>query len=154
MAFTISATNSSNSAGTADVELTLSPSSALFSPSNLVPGESLGSPQLDVSNTGDVNQFYSIFADWSAISPTTARQARILADRLNINVEASPSTELYCGALSGLYDKPAGGGRLLVSPNEDLLTFVVSLPGSVGVIAEDLDLNVDLVFVSESSPPS
>ncbi|MDD2400603.1 MAG: hypothetical protein PHI90_00335 [Clostridia bacterium] len=153
MAFTISASNTSNTAGTADVALTLSPSDALFSPATLVPGESLGSPALDISNSGDVTGFYSIFADWKAVSPTTARQARILADRLNINIEASPSTELYSGVLSGLNDKPAAG-RMLTTTHEDLLTFVVNLPDTVGTITEDLDLSVDLVFVSEASPAS
>ncbi|MBE3571395.1 MAG: hypothetical protein IMW95_00335 [Moorella humiferrea] len=151
MPLTVSATAAGNTVGTADVALSLSPTTALFSPANLVPGQSVGSPQLQVSNTGTVDEYYFIFADWQGISPTTATEAQILADRLNIYIEASPSTVLYDGPLSGLYNQPAGG-RLLVSPQDDLLTFVVSLPETVGNIVQNLDLSVDLVFTAQASP--
>ncbi len=153
MAFTISSSLSGSSAGTADVSLSLSPSTALFSPANLVPGQSVGSPALEVSNAGDVDQFYFIFADWKEVSPTTASQGRILAERLNIAVEASPSTELYNGTVAGLNNEPAAG-RLLTTTNEDILSFVVSLPSTVGTITQDLDLDIDLVFVGQASPLS
>jgi len=151
MPFTISATNSGNSAGTADVALTLSPTTALFSPANLVPGQFVGSPALAVANSGDVDEFYYIFADWKAGGSTTGPEAQILADRLNIWIQASPSTTLYDGVISGLSNEPSTG-RLLISPQDDLLTFVVRLPSTVGNIVEDLDLDVDLVFVGQSSP--
>ncbi|NLJ76975.1 MAG: hypothetical protein GX325_06940 [Peptococcaceae bacterium] len=151
MPFTISALNAGNEAGTAEVTLSLSPSTALFSPANLVPGESVGSPQLEVANTGDVDVFYYIFADWGPGGTTTATEARILADRLNIWIQASPTEILYDGPISGLMNEP-GTGRLLVSPDDDLLDFVVSLPSTIGDIAQNLDLHVDLVFVAQSSP--
>lgn len=111
----------------------------------------MGSPQLAVANTGDVDVFYYIFADWSAGVTSTAAEARILADRLNIWVQASPEEVLYDGPISGLANEPSDG-RLLVSPNDDLLDFVVSLPVTTGDIAQNLDLHVDLVFVAQSSP--
>ncbi|CEP67677.1 Uncharacterized [Moorella glycerini] len=151
MALTASATVTGSTAGTADVALTLSPTTALFSPANLVPGQSVGSPQLQVSNTGTVDEYYFIFADWKEVSPTTPREAQLLADRLNIYIEASPATVLYNGTLSGLYNQPSSG-RLLVSPYDDLLTFVVSLPSTAGTIAQNLDLSVDLVFTAQASP--
>ncbi|QGP93673.1 MULTISPECIES: hypothetical protein [Moorella] len=151
MALTASATVTGSTAGTADVALTLSPTTALFSPANLVPGQSVGSPQLQVSNTGTVDEYYFIFADWKEVSPTTPREAQLLADRLNIYIEASPATVLYNGTLSGLYNQPSSG-RLLVSPYDDLLTFVVSLPSNTGTIAQNLDLSVDLVFTAQASP--
>jgi hypothetical protein len=152
MPFTISITSSGSSAGTGDVALTLSPTTALFSPANLVPGESLGSPQLSVTNDGAVDAYYFIFADWSAGGTTSAAQAQILADRLNIAINQD-ATELYNGPVSGLVEQPAGG-RILPSTDEEVLTFVVSLPDNSGSIVQDLDLNVDLVFVSQASPLS
>lgn len=151
MSFTISAINADNSAGTAEVSLTISPETALFSPANLVPGESVGTPQLQVSNTGDVDVFYYIFADWKPGGTTTPAEARILADRLNIQIEASPNTVLYDGSISGLKNQP-DTGRLLASSEDDLLQFVVSLPSTVGDLVQNLDLDVDLVFVAQSSP--
>lgn len=152
MPFTVSSTNSGNSAGTADVSLTLSPTTALFSPTALVPGESLGSPQLSVTNSGDVDAYYFIFADWTAGGTTSAPQAQILADRLNIDI-AQGATELYNGPISGLIEQPTGG-RILTATTEELLTFVVSLPSDSGNIVENADLSVDLVFVSQASPIS
>lgn len=152
MPFTISSTNSGSTAGTADVELTLSPTTALFSPAALIPGESLGSPQLSVTNAGDVDANYFIFADWQAGGTTSAVQAQILADRLNINISQG-ATELYDGAVSGLIEQPSGG-RTLAASGDELLTFVVSLPSTSGNIVENLDLNVDLVFVAQASPVS
>ncbi|MDN5345387.1 MAG: hypothetical protein PWQ18_1501 [Clostridia bacterium] len=151
MPLTASATIAGNTAGTADVALSLSPTTALFSPANLVPGQAVGSPQLQVSNTGTVDEYYFIFADWQGVSPTTATEAQVLADRLNIYIEASPATVLYNGNIAGLYNQPTGG-RLLISPQDDLLTFVVSLPSTTGNIAQNLDLSVDLVFTAQSSP--
>lgn len=152
MPFTISATSSGSSAGTAEVTLTLSPTTALFSPAALVPGESLGSPQLSVTNAGDVDAFYFLFADWKAGGTTSAVQAQIIADRLNIDI-AQGATELYNGPISGLIEQPSGG-RILTSTSGELLTFVVSLPSATGNIAQNLDLDVDLVFVSQASPIS
>lgn len=152
MPFTISTTLSGSSAGTADVSLTLSPDSALFSPTALIPGESLGSPQLNVANSGTADAFYFIYADWSAVSPTDARSAQILADRLNIDI-AQDTTTIYSGAVSGLIEQPSGG-RLLAATTDEVLTFVVSLPSTTGNIVQNLDLNVDLVFVSQASPLS
>lgn len=152
MAFTITSTNSGSTAGTADVALTLSPATALFSPAALVPGESLGSPQLSVTNSGDVDAFYFIFADWQADGTTSAVQAQILADRLNIGI-AQGATEIYNGPVSGLIEQPTGG-RILATTDEELLTFVVSLPSTSSNIVEGLDLSVDLVFVSQASPIS
>ncbi|MGI9861896.1 hypothetical protein SDD30_11015 [Moorella naiadis] len=151
MPLTASATVSGSTAGIADVALTLSPTTALFSPANLVPGQAVGSPQLQVANTGTVDEYYFIFADWQGVSPTTATEAQVLADRLNIFIEASPATVLYNGNISGLYNQPASG-RLLISPQADLLTFVVSLPSTTGSIVQNLDLSVDLVFTAQSSP--
>lgn len=152
MPFTISSTSSGSTTGTADVALTLSPTTALFSPTALVPGESLGSPQLSVTNAGAVDAFYFIFADWQAGGTTSDVKAQILADRLNIAV-AQGTTELYNGAVSGLIEQPTGG-RILAATDEELLTFVVSLPSTSGNIVENLDLGVDLVFVAQASPIS
>jgi hypothetical protein len=151
MPFTISATNSSNTVGTAGVTLTLSPTTALFSPASLVPGQYVGSPEVAVANSGTVDQFYYIFADWKSGGTTTGPEAQILADRTNIWIQASPSTTLYDGNISGLSNQPAAG-RLLISPQDDMLKFVVRLPNTVGTIVQDLDLDVDLVFVAQSSP--
>lgn len=152
MPFTISSTSSGSTAGTADIALTLSPTTALFSPAALIPGESLGSPQLSVTNAGDVDANYFIFSDWQAGGTTSAVQAQILADRLNIYI-AQGATQLYDGAVSGLIEQPTGG-RVLTATTGELLTFVVSLPSASGNIVENLDLDVDLVFVAQASPIS
>lgn len=151
MAFTISTMNFDNSAGTAEVSLSVSPTTALFSPANLVPGEQVGSPELVVSNTGTVDEYYYIFADWRPGGTTTEVEARILADRLNIWIQASPGVVLYDGVISGLKNEPAGG-RLLDVAEEDSLTFVVDLPATASELTQNLDLAVDLVFVAQSSP--
>lgn len=153
MPFTITSTNSGSTAGTANVSITVSPEDALFSPANLVPGESLGSPQLEVANGGDVDSYYFIFADWKADGTTSATQAQILADRLNIAIEDETNAEVYNGPVSGLIEQPAAG-RLLAPTDDELLTFVVSLPADVGNIVQGLDISVDLVFVSQASPIS
>jgi len=152
MSFTISSTNAGNTAGTANLDLTLSPTTALFSPAALVPGESLGSPQLSVTNAGDVDANYFIFADWQAGGTTSAVQSQILADKLNINISQG-ATQLYNGAVAGLIEQPTGG-RVLTATTGELLTFVVSLPSTSGNIVENLDLDVDLVFVAQASPIS
>ncbi|NLM22143.1 MAG: hypothetical protein GX207_10445 [Peptococcaceae bacterium] len=153
MPFTVSVNQDNNTFGTADVALTLSPTDALFSPANLVPGESLGSPLLNVSNSGTTDSYYFIFADWSPGGTTTPPQAQVLADRLNLTITVSPATELYNGSIADLKEQPPGG-RLLEFEGEEDLIFVVSLPQSSNNLVEGLDLEVDLVFVAQSSPIS
>ncbi|ABR49579.1 conserved hypothetical protein [Alkaliphilus metalliredigens QYMF] len=153
MPFTISTTNSGNTAGTANVSITVSPEDALFSETSLIPGESIGSPSLEVSNDGDADAYYFIFADWKAEGDTSAVQAQILADRLNIAIEDDAAAEIYNGSVAGLYEQPATGRLLDATANEEI-TFVVSLPQDVGNLVQDMEISVDLVFVSQASPIS
>lgn len=154
MAFTATAINQANDLSSASPSIDVSPSTAIFDNVILVPGQTVvGSPEITVTNNGDVDVFYFIFADWKEAGATTARQAQILADRLLVSIQTSPAGEgLYTNSpLSALIDQPPGG-RFLASPDSEILQFIVTLPDTVGNVAKNTDLTVDFNFVAQSSP--
>lgn len=154
MAFTASVVNQANTLSSSSPSVDVSPSTAIFDNVILVPGQTVvGSPEITVTNNGDVDVFYFIFADWKETGTTTARQAQILADRLLVSIQTSPGgVALYTDSpLSALIDQPPGG-RFLASPDSEMLQFSVSLPSTVGNVAKNIDLTVDFNFVAQSSP--
>lgn len=154
MAFTASVNNTANLLGSSSPSIAVTPTGAIFNNINLVPGQTvMGSPEITVTNNGDVDVFYYIFADWRESDTTTPRQAQILADRLLVTIQTSPAGEiLYNNSpLSALIDQPPGG-RFLASPNSEILQFSVTLPATTGNVAKNIDLTVDFNFVAQASP--
>ncbi|MGB9660718.1 MAG: hypothetical protein ACPL5F_01705 [Moorellaceae bacterium] len=154
MAFTASVNNTANLLGTGSPSISVSPTGAIFNNVSLVPGQTVtGSPEITVTNNGDVDVFYYIFADWKESGTTTPRQAQILADNLLLTIQTSPAGEiLYNNSpLSALIDQPSGG-RFLASPDSEVLQFIATLPSTAGNVTKNIDLTVDFYFVAQASP--
>ena len=147
MAFSAQTNVTSNSSTNASVDIQVSPASSIITATNLIPGGAATTGLTNVSNTGTVDEFYSISADWSADS-FSDKMTAILANTLNISVSTG-GTNLYDGTLAGLIDQPASPGRALTQAtgNEDV-EFSVSLPSTAGDIVNALDINVDFIFVA------
>lgn len=144
--YTSSSTNSN--LNSADVSIVVSPSSGVINATNLLPGDSVQGI-INVSNTGNVDQYYYITASWKGSGTTTDHRAAILAYYLNVSVTASPSTVLYTGNLAGLIDQPASPGQPLplTTGNEDVV-FDFILPSTVGSVINDIDMSIDFIFVA------
>ena len=146
MAFSALSSVILNSTSNASVDIDVSPASAIITATNLIPGDNVVGTT-NVSNTGSVDMYYSISADWSADSYSDKLTA-ILANTLNVSVSTG-GTNLYDGPLAGLIDQPASPGRqlTLVTDNEDV-EFNISLPLTAGSLVQALDINIDFIFVA------
>ncbi|MCG0278503.1 MAG: hypothetical protein L5656_08245 [Thermanaeromonas sp.] len=154
MSFTASVNNTANALGTGSPSISVTPTGPIFDNTNLVPGETVvGSPPITVTNNGDVDVFYYIFADWKEAGTSSPRQAQILADRLLVTIQTTPGGEILFNnsPLSALIDQPTGG-RFLASPDSEVLLFSVTLPADTGNVAKNIDLTVDFNFVAQASP--
>lgn len=154
MPFTIASNNQNNSLGTSSVTITV-PDTPIFTETDLIPGESVGPEELEVTNGGTTDGRYYIFADWRPATGTSAAGAQILADRLNIEItddDPDTPTVIYSGAISGLIEQPAAGRALAANTSETLM-ITVSLPSDVGNVAQNLAIEVDLVFVGQLDEP-
>lgn len=140
---------------TATVSITVSPAASILDISAMKPGDS-ASGTVNVSNTGDVNIFYFVSADWKAFGDTTARMATILANRLFVSVVASPEAPepalLFSGLLKDLIDRPDSPGReLTLAKGNENVEFTFILPADVSNIAQNIDISTDFVFVAVES---
>lgn len=152
MAFSASVVNTANTLSSSSPSIDISPTGAVFTDVILNPGQTTNSPAITVTNNGDVDVLYYIFADWTATGASTPRQAQILADRLLVTIQASPTGDVYVASpLSALLDQPPGG-RFLASPDSETLFLWASLPADVGNVAKSIDLSVDFDFVAQASP--
>jgi len=154
MSFTISSNNQSNELGSAGISITV-PAAPIFTDTEIVPGESIGPEDLTVTNNGTTDGRYYIFADWRPAAGTSAAGAQILADRLNIEItddDPDAPTVIYDGAISGLIEQP-NTGRALAANTSETLKLTVSLPNDVGNVAQNLAIEVDLVFVGQIEEP-
>lgn len=146
MAFTAQATISGNSTTNASVDITLSPTTAIISATNLKPGDS-ATGTLNVSNTGSLDAYYFISADWSPNSYSNSLTA-ILANTLNVSVVVG-GTALYTGTMNNLIDRPDSPGRqLTLTTGNENVDFTIALPSDAGNLVKALDINVDFVFVA------
>jgi len=148
--FIYTASSTGNILQTGNVSIEVSPASGVLSATSLLPGNSV-SAVINVSNTGDVDEYYFVSADWKASPGTTPSQAALLAANLNVSVSASPGGSIYTGPLSGLIDRPDSPGQALplATGNQDV-TFTFTLPSDVGNIVENVDITLDFVFVATS----
>ncbi|MFW5980287.1 MAG: hypothetical protein ACOCQ2_02885 [Halanaerobiales bacterium] len=150
MAFTAQASNIENYSTNASVDITLSPSDAIIEENNVRTGDSF-SGTLNVSNTGSVDQYYFVSANWSPrnYSPSLTT---ILANTLTVSVTADPDDDeasLYTGVLNDLIDQPASPGReLTLDTGEEDVQFTITLPEDAGNIVQALDIDVDFIFVA------
>ncbi|WP_350342678.1 TasA family protein [Proteinivorax tanatarense] len=150
MSYTISATNQNNQVGAGNVSLIVTEEN-IFDVLDMVPGQE-ETGQITVTNDGEVNVNYFIFADWKpANEETSTVQAQILADRLQVRIEDDEQNELYDGSLSGLSEVEGTEALGLEDPDDsDELTFTITLPEDVGNVVQNINITVDLVFVGEA----
>ncbi|MEJ6949867.1 hypothetical protein [Natronospora cellulosivora (SeqCode)] len=150
MAFTAQASNNQNFSSNASVDITLSPTDAIIEESNVKTGDSF-SGALNVSNTGSIDSYYFVSANWTPrnYSPSLTT---ILANTLTVSVVADPAdTEevLFTGVLNDLLDQPASPGReLTLATGEEDVEFTISLPQDAGNIVQGLDVDIDFIFVA------
>lgn len=150
MALTYTASSTGSTLQTANVAIAVSPASGVLSVTAMLPGDS-ATAVINVSNTGDVDEYYFVSADWKASPGTTTSHAALLADNLNVSVSASPGGSIYTGKLSGLIDRPDSPGQALAltTGNEDV-TFTFYLPSTAGNVVGNIDMTLDFVFVATS----
>ncbi len=148
MAFTYTANSTDSTLQTETVAIEVSPASGVLTTA-MVPGDSV-SATINVSNTGTVDEFYFVTADWKATGTTTTSLAALLAYNLNVSVSAD-TTDLFTGKLEDLIDRPDSPGRELTlnTASEDV-TFNFILPSSVGNAVQDIDVAIDFIFVATS----
>lgn len=151
MPFTFQALNEDNTVSTAELSLTLTPATAIFTETNWVGGSS-ATGIINVANDNpDVDVVYYVSADWYAAAGDTPQNARLLAERLDIEVTADPSGTpevLYTGKLAGLIQQPPAGRLLNAATNEDV-EFALNLdPAAATDLIQGMAIEFDLVFVA------
>jgi len=153
MAFNVQAdpSNTANITQTASVDITLSPATAVINATNMKPGDSV-TGVINVSNTGTVDVYYFVSADWKAGGTTQPSMATLLANKLTVSVDAgSPATSLYTGTLAGLINQPASPGRqLTLATGNENVSITVTLPSNAGSIYQNIQVSTDFVFVAQA----
>lgn len=147
--FYASPTSSGNLLQDATVSLAVSPTTAVVNLANSLPGTS-ASGTVNVANTGTVDAYYFVSADWSPVSPTTAYQAAVLANKAQVSAAVESSPAFYTGPLDGLRSLPSPG-IFLPSPTSQNVTFTVSLPSGTGNVVQGMQLSFDFLFVAEQA---
>ena len=148
MAFTFTADSVGSTLQTGTVSIEVSPSSGVLT-ETMVPGDS-ASAVVNVSNTGDVDEFYFVTVDWKPSGTTTESLAALLAYNLNVSV-STDTVSLYTGKLNGLIDRPDSPGReLSLTTAEEDVTFDFFLPTDVGNAVQGIDVEIDFIFVATS----
>lgn len=139
--------NTGNTVSTASVNIIISPTTPIFNITNMLPGESY-TGTINIANTGTVDVFYFVSADWRESGTTTPGMATILASKLHVTVEAGiPHVLLFDGVLKDLIDKPDSGRLLLTATSEDIL-FALTLPAETGNIVQNTSIIIDFIFVA------
>lgn len=141
--------NTGNVAQAGTVSITLSPTTAVITMSPMLPGDS-ATGVINVSNTGTVDCFYTLSADWAAATGTTSRLATVLANKLNASV-AVGATSLFTGKLVDLRDQPSPARALTLATGNEDVSITLALPSGTGNIVQGVGLNVDFVFVASST---
>lgn len=154
-----STTVSSNEFTTGTVDISLSPASALFTVSNMAPGDST-TASLAVSNLGSLDLRYAISAS------ATNSDAKGLKDQLSLTIKTAGTScsafdgaELYTGDLDGTAGKLVGDGaqgfnagdRTLAASGSETLCFRVSLPLSSGNSYQNATTTATFTFDAEQT---
>lgn len=153
MAFTFAATDpAGNTTTTATASVTVSPTSAIITASNMTPGQT-ATGTVNVSNTGTVDEFYQVTVNWSPTGTTTQGAATRLVSELLVSVNAgSPSatsSPVFAGTMYSLIDKPASPGQALtLATGNENVQFQVILPSTATASFEGIDVGFDIVFVA------
>ena len=154
MPFTFQALNENNTINDAEISLTLNPAAAIFTETDWV-GGSTASDTINVTNdnaTVAVNYFVS--ADWYAAAGDTVQNARLLAEKLEVEVTADPlgtPAVLFTGKLADLIQQPPAGRTLAGGANEDV-EFTLTLPAADATdLVQGVGIEFDLVFVAVSA---
>ncbi|CAB1127830.1 conserved protein of unknown function [Candidatus Hydrogenisulfobacillus filiaventi] len=145
---------SGNVIDTATASLAVSPTTAIITATNLVPGSTVIGT-VNVSNTAGVDEFYQITANWSPSGSTVNSAAARLVNELVVSVTAgSPSataTPLFTGSLYGLVDQPASPGQALpLSVGNENVQFQITLPANATSVFQGIDVGFDIVFVASA----
>lgn len=152
--FTFQALNEDNTVSLAEISLTLTPATAIFSETNWVGGSS-ATDIINVANDNvDVPVDYFVSADWYAAAGGTPQDARLVAERLEITVTADPSGTpevLYTGSLAGLIQQPPAGRALAAGANEDVEFTLTLPPANATDLIQGMAIEFDLVFVAVSA---
>lgn len=147
MAFSDEMTNIGNTLQTASPILSISPSTAIITLTNAVPGASAVGT-IAVSNVGTVGVSYYVTADWIPSPGTTQPAARRLAQSVSAAVTASsPAVTLFTGPLVSLIDQPTAG-RPLASAGAEPVAITLSLPTTMGYVYQGLALSITFDFVA------
>ncbi len=153
MAFTFQALEGTNSVDTAQISITLTPTTPIITETNWA-GDSSAQGIINIENDeADVDVSYFVSADWYPAAAVTPENARLLAERLIITVTADPEdddVQLYSGNLAGLIQQPAAGRALAGGADEDV-EFELSLPTAQATdLIQGIAIQFDLVFVAVS----
>ncbi|WP_027339770.1 hypothetical protein [Halonatronum saccharophilum] len=153
MAFTASAQSDNNTLNTAQVELDVSPAQ-IFDDVTLLPGESVEDETLTVENTGDVDADYYVTAGWHGVNDTEDRMALLLAEMLDVHMEAfeeegreTSEGVIYDGNLAEFIDQ---NGITIDEGDTHYITTEITLSEDAGNFLQGRDIEVDFIFVGEA----
>jgi len=150
MPFTIQALNENNTVNIAQLSMVLNPITPIFTEADWSGGSSAVGV-INVANTSPVDFAFFVSADWYAGGGDTIQNARLLAERLNIEVIGDPggaNVLIYDGSLAGLIQQPPGGYVLGAGQNVNV-QFTLSLPDANATdLIQGMSIEFDLVFVA------
>jgi len=151
MPFTFQALNEDNTVGIAQISITIDPVTPIFTETGWTGGDSATDIINITNDTVDVDVNYFVSADWYAPVGETPQNARLLAERLEIEVVADPTGTpevLYTGSLAGLIQQPPAG-RLLAAQASEEVEFTLSLPDANATdLIQGMSHEFDIVFVA------
>lgn len=154
MAFTFQALNEDNTINNAEISLTLTPTTPLFTESNWV-GGSTSSQVINVENDNtDVPINYFVSVDWYTAAGDSIQNARLLAEKLEVTVTADPTgtvDELFSGKLADLVQQPPAGRSLAAGANEDVEIEITLSSADATDLIQGVGIEFDLVFIAVSS---
>ena len=148
--FTDSQAVTGNAFATGTIDISTTPATALFSVSNMMPGDT-NSQTIQVSNAGTGALRYAI--------STAVVTGPTLAAQLQLDVYAGATctgTALYSGALDvaavgSATQGPQAGDRLLAGGTNETLCFKATLPLATGNSFQNTSTGVTFTFAAEQS---
>jgi predicted ribosomally synthesized peptide with SipW-like signal peptide len=163
--FTDQESNGSNTFSTGTIDLTISPTSALVTYANMLPGDSVTNPLVVTNAAGSAALRYAISA--SATNPDAKAlkdQLTLVIKTIDVTTPASPcdnfdGTQLYSGDLDATAGKLVGdsaqgaqaGDRTLGVGASETLCFRVSLPSTTGNSFKSATTTATFTFDAEQT---